>query len=160
MGEVSKVSGKTEKKVLLVSAVVLLLAFFSTSFTGYHHAGVGAEGKIYDCKDYYAAMSFLGMNKRLGAYDPNRNGVVDEDDLEIIKGMALNRPCGLPSECSEEGKTQCSEDQYAVNLCIRDEFGRLVLESVPCDIKGMRCDTKRLSRYETAASCVYPFRNA
>ena len=63
----------------------------------------------------------------------------------------------MPSQCSEEGKTQCSEDQYTVNLCIRDEFGRLVLESVPCD-KGMRCETKRLSRYETMASCVYPFR--
>lgn len=148
-------SGRTEKRVMLVAAVVLLLAFFSTSFTGFYNVGKSGGG-VLDCVTLERVKAFEGQNKMLN-YDYNNNGVIDKEDIDYVAEQAKNRPCTLPSECAVEGQTRCSVDERTVDLCVRDEFGRLVIEKVPCEA-GQRCMQRGDRLGERYAACAYPFR--
>lgn len=163
MQEVPAPSGRTEKRVLLVSVVILVLAFFSTSFTGYYNVGKSGRGVI-DCITVERAKAFVnsGEHYKMLNYDFTNDGKLDYDDIELLEEEAMKRPCTLPPECAEEGQTRCAENNKVINLCIRDALGRLVIEEVPCE-EGYRCeqrgDRASYGSYREA-SCVIPFRRA
>ena len=136
-----------EKKVLLVTVVILLLGFFASNFayTGLHHTGnipelgVASLGikeidpNTYTCLDYYAALSHFNSGKFRTTYDINGDGALDLGDLNSIKSFALEKPCKISDECPYEGFKTCGLREDIIRICVEDEFGNLVFENNKCD---------------------------
>ncbi len=161
-----------EKRVILIAFVVLLLGFFSTSFTGLHHAGVtrGASGfgeATFNQEDLVRFDAIVGQEGHFAPYDLNKNSILDEEDRDtIIEKIKLNRPRVRIREC-EEGETRCSqEDESTILICQLNELDEPVFVQVPCPERGMKCFTSfkskrfRTERENPTAYCDYEFKGS
>ncbi len=155
-----------EKRVLLVSLVILLLAFFSTTFTGLStrekRASTVSSG-VFSEMDYDRCNSLMGLGKRQAYCDLNNNGEIDEDDLmEIARQASLQRPRVASNDCVPGSSRISQEDQTVIRVCQQNNFGRYVWEIVPCPAKGMiafqRYQSTKRGRSVPTAYCDYQFR--
>ena len=159
-----------EKRVLIITLVILLLGFFSTTFTGLStrekrtstiSSGISSEADYDRCKYYIGGV--IGSGSYRTNCDLNNNGVIDADDLmEIARQASLQRPRVASNDWIPGSSYVSQEDKSAIVVCQQNEFGRFVKITVPCPEKGMVASqtyqSLKTGRSVPAAYCDYPYR--
>lgn len=158
-----------EKRVLIITLVILLLGFFSTTFTGLStrekrtstiSSGISSEADYDRCEHYIGGIS--GSGEYRTNCDLNKDGIIDEKDLmQIARQASLQRPRIASNDCIPGSSHVSQEDKSAIVVCQQNEFGRYIQVTVPCPEKGMIASqtyqSVKTGRSIPTAYCDYQF---
>ena len=155
-----------EKRVLIITLVILLLGFFSTTFTGLStkekRASAISSG-IYSEADYDRCNNLIMLGKYQDYCDIKpKDGRIDQRDLmEIARQASLQRPRVASRGCIPGSSHVSQEDENAIVVCQENEFGIPTPVIVPCPAKGMKAfqayQSLKTGRSMPAAYCDYQF---
>lgn len=153
----------TEKRLLFVTFLILLLGFFSASFTGLHHAGSSARETVYGTgvyseEDAKMIESYIAQGEYKKSLDLNKDGLLNQKDRELA--IALIYRSRVKRYVCNVGETKCNVRNNVLDVCQENEYKSHEWVSVPCE-QGQVCrttDKNFASGVKTRfAECLYPF---